>query len=47
MVYKIQPANEHVLDFEMAPPGAPDAFKLYVSGRLKRTPVRPPSTDRR
>ena len=37
MVYKIQSADSHVLDFEIAPPGAPDAFKLYVSGALKRT----------
>jgi len=41
MTYKIQSADAHVLDFDMAPPGSPDAFKLYVSGKLKRvTPTR-------
>ncbi len=30
---------EDVVDvtFEIAPPGSPDAFKTYVSGRSKRT----------
>jgi hypothetical protein len=36
MTYKIQSADEHVLDFDIAPPGSPDAFKPYVSGKLKR-----------
>ena len=40
MTYRIQSADEHVLDFDMAPPGSPDAFTLYVTGRLKRVPAR-------
>ena len=37
MVYRIQSPDRHVLDFEIAPPGAPDVFKLYVTGALTRT----------
>ena len=36
MTYKIQSADEHVLDFDIAPPGSPDGFRPYVSGKLKR-----------
>lgn len=36
MTYKILSADEHVLDFDIAPPGSPDGFKPYVSGKLKR-----------
>jgi hypothetical protein len=38
MTCRIQSADEHVLDFDIAPPGSPDAFKPYVSGTLKRQP---------
>lgn len=38
MTYTIQSRDQHVLDFDMAPPGSPDGFKLYVSGTLKRVP---------
>jgi len=36
MTYRIQSADEHVLDFDIAPPGSPEGFKPYVSGKLKR-----------
>ena len=29
-------AGKHVLDFDIAPPGSPDGFRPYVSGKLKR-----------
>jgi hypothetical protein len=38
MTCRIQSADEHVLDFDIAPPGSPDGFKPYVSGTLKRQP---------
>lgn len=39
MTYRIHSADEHVLDFDIAPPGSPDGFKPYVSGRLRRIPA--------
>jgi hypothetical protein len=36
MTYRIRSNDDHVLDFDIAPPGSPDAFKPYVSGALKR-----------
>jgi hypothetical protein len=36
MTYRIESADAHVLDFDIAPPGSPDGFKPYVSGKLKR-----------
>ena len=38
MTCRILSADEHVLDFDIAPPGSPDGFKPYVSGTLKRLP---------
>lgn len=38
MTYRIQSADQHVLDFDIAPPGSPDGFKPYVSGMLRRMP---------
>jgi len=36
MTYRIQTADQHALEFAIAPPGSPDAFTPYVSGSLKR-----------
>jgi hypothetical protein len=36
MTCRIQSTDGHVLDFDIAPPGSPDAFKPYVSGKLRR-----------
>jgi hypothetical protein len=36
LIYKKMDAQTLMVDFEMAPPGQPGAFKPYVSGRLKR-----------